>query len=137
MAIWQFDVFFVPRGSVAPDTSTSEWEPFLTAKVARAIQEDFAHYLGVPWLMLNNWLVYGPENGNRIDVSLCDDGSASINVRIDIRNDAPQFLVLVTELAQLHHCTLFCPELGEVIEPDVHQILSAITRWQSSDMGLP
>ncbi len=136
MATWQFDVYFIPRGSVVPDTAKSGWEPGLPAKVARALQEDLAHYLGVPWLMLKDWLVYGPENGNRIDVLFTDDGSASISVRFDVRNDAPQFLVLVTELAQLHHCSLFCAEITEVIEPDVHQVLAAITRWQSSDMRL-
>ena len=106
MAVWQFDLYFIARGSAAPVTSLPNWEPVLPAPVTYALQEDFVHYLGCPWFMLPDWLVFGPENGNRIDFNFFDAGDAIVQVRLDTRNEAPQFVVLIADLAKLHWCVL-------------------------------
>jgi len=70
MALWQFDLYFIPIGACLPDTTGEEWdEPGLALSQVRTVQEALAYYFGPPWVMLNDWLVFGPENGNRVDVS--------------------------------------------------------------------
>jgi hypothetical protein len=136
MAAWQFDLYFIPSASSLPDTSVHGWEPSLADKCVYAIQEDLAHYFGPPWLMLEDWIVFGPENGNRIDLLFEEGAGASINIRIDTRDDAPQFLTLVADLARLQGCKFFSPETRELIEPDPHQVLAAINRWEARNLGL-
>lgn len=136
MAIWQFDLYFIPRGSAAPDTSVPDWEPVLPANVVYALQEDLAHYLGRPWLMLPNWLVFGPENGNRLDFNFIDTGAAIVQVRLDTRNEAPQFVVLITDLAKLHGCVLYSADNGEFIQADRDRINEAIVLREVQLLGL-
>lgn len=127
MAAWQFDVYLIVRGASVPDLDAEYWEtPSLPLAVVYEIQAELAHYLAPPWLMLPEWLVFGPENGNRIDVVFETDDSASIFVRCDLRQEAPQFLVLVCNLAHGHLCQLFNPQSREVIEPSLGALENAM-----------
>lgn len=95
MAAWQFDVYLTARGAPVPDLDAEYWEtPSLPVATVYEMQEELVHYLGPPWLMLPNWLVFGPENGNRIDIVFETDDSGSKFVRCDLRQEAPQFLVV-------------------------------------------
>ncbi|MYM23254.1 hypothetical protein GTP46_11415 [Duganella sp. FT135W] len=136
MAVWQFDLLLIPRDMAVPYTGKPNWEPFLPQRVAYAVQEDLCHYFGPPWFMLKNWLVFGPENGSRIDVLFEADGSANFSARVDMRNESPQFLVLLTDLARLHGCVFFSPDTAELVKPEVHQIVAAITRYDSRNLDL-
>lgn len=60
MASWQFHVTF-PVGST--DASLPRT---LRARADTALLKRF----GTPWKMLERWLVYGPEDGNRLDLGL-------------------------------------------------------------------
>ena len=135
MAVWQFDLYFIPRGSAAPDTSLPDWEPVLPAPVTYALQEDFVHYLGCPWFMLSDWLVFGPENGNRIDFNFVGTGDAIVQVRLDTRNEAPQFVVLIADLAKLHGCVLFNAESGEFVQADRDRLVDALVRREVQLLG--
>lgn len=129
MAAWQFNVYLSGRGASVPDLDAEYWEtPSLPLAVVREIQEELAHYLGPPWQMLPEWLVFGPENGNRIDVVFETDDSASIFVRCDLRQEAPQFLVLVCNLAHGHGCLLFNPQTRTLIEPTLQAMERAMAR---------
>lgn len=133
MAIWQFDLCFNPAYAPAPISSKDGWEaPPLPPSVAYAVQEDLAHYFGPPWLMLDDWIVFGPENGNRMDLLFESDGSAGVYVRCDTRDDGPQFLVLITDLARVHQANFYNPSTKELIEPDRWQIQAAMTRSMST-----
>ena len=142
MAAWQFDLYFIPRDSTAPDTSIPDWEPVLPARITYAVQEDFVHYLGRPWLMLPDWIVFGPENGNRVDFNFVgagdagDAGDAIIQVRLDTRNEAPQFVVLITDLAKLHGCVLYSADSGEFIPADRDRLNEAIVLREAQLLGL-
>jgi hypothetical protein len=127
MAAWQFDVYLIARGASVPDSDAEYWEtPALPLTVVRDIQDELAHYLGPPWLMLPEWLVFGPENGNRIDLVFETEDSGSIFVRCDLRQEAPQFFVLVCNLAHGHGCQLFNPQNRECIEPTIGALESAM-----------
>ena len=136
MAVWQFDLHVIPRDSAAPDTSIPDWEPVLRARTPYALQEDFGHYLGRPWLMLNDGIVFGPENGNRVDFNFFDTGDAIVQVRLDTRNEAPQFVVLIADLAKLHECALFNAESGEFVQADRGLLMDALVRREVQLLGL-
>jgi hypothetical protein len=127
MAAWQFDVYLIARGASVPDLDAEYWEtPALPLTVVREIQEELAHYLGPPWLMLPDWLVFGTENGNRIDVMFETEDYSSIFVRCDLRQEAPQFLVLVCNFAHGHGCDLFNPQNRSRIEPALEVLEKAM-----------
>ncbi|ATD61924.1 hypothetical protein CNX70_18465 [Janthinobacterium svalbardensis] len=132
MAVWQFDLHLIPVNMRARDASNEGWgTPALSQKQVRTLQETLAHYFGPPWLMLEDWLVFGPENGNRADIEF-DDVGASMFVRCDVRIEAPQFLVLVAELARSNGCRFLRPATAELIEPELHQLLQAMARARLS-----
>jgi hypothetical protein len=132
MAAWQFDLYIVLSDAQPPLVSDEGWEPPpLPMHLVYSFQEELAHYLGPPWQMLNNWLVFGPENGNRIDILFESDEGAFVSVRCDVREEAPQFLVLVADLSRFHGCQFFSPNTREFIEPDLELVLDAIRKSQA------
>lgn len=77
--------------------------------------------------MLFDWLVFGPENGKRIDDCFESDAAASMFVRCDVREEAPQFLVLFSKIAQLHNCLSFNPQSGRLIGPKLEALSDEIS----------
>jgi hypothetical protein len=51
--------------------------------------------------MLEDWFVYGPEDGSRVDLLLNSDGSGEISARIDARHEATEFTTSLCELCAL------------------------------------
>lgn len=128
MAAWQFDLYFILRGEQPPNLAAEGWDsPPLPLSLVYEVQAELAHYLGPPWFMLQDWLVFGPENGNRIDVLFETDDTGSIFVRCDVRQEAPQFLVLVCNLAYAHSCVLFSPQSRQLIEPSLETLSAAMS----------
>lgn len=128
MAVWQFDLYFIPRSAEAPNLDAEALDaPALPLPVVYEVQIELAHYMGPPWSMLPDWLVFGPENGNRIDVNFDSEDTASIFVRCDIRQEAPQFLVLVCNLAHTYGCRFFSPQSRQLIEPSLDALYSVLS----------
>ena len=76
--------------------------------------------------MLPDWLVFRPENGNRLDFNFIDTGAAIVQVRLDTRNESPQFVVLIADLAKLHGCVLCSADSGEFTQADRDRINEAM-----------
>jgi hypothetical protein len=134
MAVWQFDLYFIPIGSAPPDINSDEWDsPVISRAHARSVQEYLAHYFGQPWMMLEDWIVFGPENGNRVDVLFGErHADASIFVRCDLRNEAPQFFQLVAELARKVGCEFFCSDNAQLISADLQDLALAANARRGS-----
>jgi hypothetical protein len=116
----------------APRQTSEGWQPPpLPLSLVHKMQEELAHYMGPPWLMMGDWLVFGPENGNRIDILFEDDVGAEVSVRCDVREEAPQFLVLISDLVRFQGYRFFSPSTREFIEPELELILEAIRRSQA------
>lgn len=108
MAAWQFDLYFIARDTSAPNMDAEGWDaPPLPLGLVYDVQTELTNYLGSPWMMLPHWLVFGPERGNRVDILFENEIEASVFVRCDVRDEAPQFLVLVSNLAHIHGCRFF------------------------------
>jgi len=125
MAAWQFDFYIVDSEPQEKGLGTGD-SPLLPLALVYDVQEELAHYMGPPWMMLMDWLVFGAENGNRIDILFQTESTASIAVRCDIREEAPQFLTLVSDLTRFHGYRFFSPLTREFIEPDLEILLNAI-----------
>lgn len=129
MAAWQFDLFVVYSDAGSPGLPSEGWEPSpLPLHLAYSFQKELAYYMGPPWQMLENWLVFGPENGARIDILFELDKGASVSFRCDVRDEAPQFLVLIVDICRFHGCQFFSPNTREFIRPDLELVLDAIRR---------
>ena len=133
MAIWQFDVSFVPRGGTLPwQTEDGHDGPPLPEMVAVSAHAWLLNHFGKPWLMMEGWLVFGHENGNRFDFLFNEDGSANLSARVDARSDFESFAAALSELASTTNCLLFSAEFWAAIEPSREELVAAITRSRAS-----
>ena len=88
--------------------------------------------LGEPENMLEDWLVYGSETGNRIDLLLNQDGSAEVIARIDARNVATKFIGELCELSELLDCELFSAEFWKALNATPVAIDLALERSRAA-----
>lgn len=132
MAQWQFDLYVVSSQAMARNAADACRESqLLPLSVVYDIQQELAHYMGPPWMMLADWLVFGPENGNRVDIIFEPELSASVCIRCDIREEAPQFLVLLSDLTRFLGCRFLSASNQELVEPELEKVLEAIRSSQA------
>lgn len=125
MATWQFDLYFVPRAGRLPHRDSEGYDvPALPEAAAIEAQAYLDKKLGKPWLMLEDWLVFGDEASNRVDLLQTEDGGAELSARIDARSINDAFCNTVCDLAKRLDCLLFTAESGLPLEPD-HTVLVA------------
>ena len=134
MAIWQFDLALVPRSGPLPwKTADGHEVPAIESReVVTARNWLHAHY-GVPWVMLEDWFVYGAEKSNRVDLLLNQDGTAEVRARIDARSEAAvQFVGELCELSSLLECVLFSAELWKSVEATPAALSLALERSRAA-----
>lgn len=117
MAIWQFDLKFVPRCEPMPRQGPDGYEgsAFL-AQEASAARVWLSERFGPPQEMLENWFVYGPYDGNRVDLVVNEDCSAEVSARIDARTEAVDFAMALCELSGLLNGRLYSFELTSFLD---------------------
>lgn len=126
MAIWQVDFHLVRASDDLPALPSDGWiPPLLPAPLVARARDQLSAYLGPPWTMAEDWVVFGPENGSRIDVAYEPHGMASVVIRFDVRNDGVQFPLLVCKMAKTLGCLLFSPDTGLIAEPDTASLVQA------------
>lgn len=127
MAIWQFDLFLVPRAGSMPSLSSEGYDvPVLPEPLVMEARTYLSQEMGQPWQMLEDWQVFGDENSNRVDLLLTKNGGAELSVRIDARCNTESFRNTVCELAERLQCLLFASESGLPLEPDRAVLASAL-----------
>ncbi len=126
MAAWQFDLFFVGEGSIAPVFVDEGWElPSLPAASTLQAQRILVGSMGNPWLMTDNKIVFGDEQGTRVDFLFGDTDEVEISVRLSALATAPE-LEAVCDFAAALRGTLFDPATGTTIQPDRNSVTSAL-----------
>ncbi|MYN24845.1 hypothetical protein [Duganella levis] len=127
MAVWQFDLYLAAGIEKLPDILDDGWQPPILAEDsvqhARRLLE---HYLGRHWRLAERWQVFGPENGNRIDLISETPSTTSVVARFDLRDSSIQFQGLVCTLAKTLTCELFSPDLNAIIQPDRNALRMAL-----------
>lgn len=126
MAIWQVDLQMIPMADGVADGLHNSVELPLPSSLVLQAQQRLSEYLGSPWLMLTDWLVYGPENGSRVDIVFISPQTASITVRFDMRSDAQQFLILICRLAWHLGCRFYSADLKRTVEASERAVTEAL-----------
>jgi hypothetical protein len=129
MAIWQFDLSLVPRAGPMP-WRVDEGHEVPPLQEAPAVQAHawLCEHLGEPRVMLEDWLVFGEEQGNRVDFLFNEDGSANLTARIDARSQYEKFICGLCELTRISNCLLFSAEQWAAVEPSVAEVSAALER---------
>ncbi|MBX3628074.1 MAG: hypothetical protein KF892_23900 [Rhizobacter sp.] len=137
MAIWQFDLSFFPLGGAMPWKTADghEFPAIQPQKVAHARDWLAAHF-GEPSVVLEDWFLYGLEEGNRIDVLVNEDGSAELSARIDARRNPQQFIGKLSELATLIECGLFSAEYWKPVEASPEAIRLSLEKSRAATFVL-
>lgn len=116
MSAWQFEVVAVF------EYGDQTLPPLLCRRAQIVLAETFEP----PWQMLKGWSVYGPENGNRIDLVIDEDGTGELSARIDARSDADSFLTCWLILMLELNCSLYSSELDRSFPADMVSLKDAL-----------
>jgi hypothetical protein len=118
MALWQFDLLLVPHDAESPVLSDDGWVASPVSKVVAHHTSDWLQRrLGEPSHWMEDWMVYGSEKGNRVDLLTNEDGTGELHVRMDARAEAEDFSELACKLARIADCDIFGLEKGAFLEP--------------------
>jgi hypothetical protein len=135
MAVWQFDLYLVPRSKLAQIsdnelqrlsevdfTATSWWEGITLPSHYREILATFLPR-GASWTPeIEMW---GEEEGDRIDISHRGAVLEEIRCRVDVRINNVGFLEGILRLAVLADCWIITEEL-EVIPSTLEALMKEI-----------
>lgn len=126
MAVWQYDLFLVGEGHALPLLMADGWElPQLSAASTLNAQGTLTGQMGYPWLMMDDWVVFGDEEGTRIDLIFNVANEVEIRVRLSASAYAAD-LDAVCDFAYELHCKLFDPSTGALLQPDRSSVASAL-----------
>lgn len=133
MAAWQFDLFLIPKGEPMPATSEYGLDiPSVPATSALNAQKDLVEAFGQPWFMLENWIVYGIENGTRVDLHFDDTCTVEVRVRLDASVNNNAVLDAICTLASHLDCWYFDARGRQFIEPLREVVLQAMALSQAA-----
>jgi hypothetical protein len=126
MAIWQWDLFVVGEGSALPLLSGDGWElPHLPAALTLIAQRILVDSLGHPWLMMDDWIVFGNEQSTRVDLMFYEPDSVEIRIRIDA-SAVDEELDAICAFAVALRGLFFDPATGSLLQPDRNAVASAL-----------
>ena len=97
--------------------------PTLSAAAAYEAQNVLIGILGQPWLMVENWIVYGHEAGTRADLFFDDQESVEVRLRIVPGEFSDGLIDALCRLARQLNCNFFSVASGLPIEPRRDTIL--------------
>lgn len=119
MATWQSDVQLFQQALDEP----------LPAATREAAKHLLPLLFGVGDEMLDGWFVFGAEVVNRVDLLELDEDACEIHARFDARaSGTDEFVRDACKLAATLDCSLFSPELNEVLQPTPAAVLDALKR---------
>lgn len=87
---------------------------------------------GKPWLLMDDWLVFGEENGHRVDLLRDEHGGSQLSARISARTDAADFCSVLSELATTLDCIFFSAEFWRPVEPTLQALSQALMESRAS-----
>jgi hypothetical protein len=126
MAIWQFDLFIVPREGSQPVFSEDGWQlPQWSAASTLDAQRCLVDAFGCPWLMMEDWVVFGCENETRVD--LLFDGADEVEIQLRLAVSASELeLGAVCAFAVGLDGLFFNPATRAVLEPNRLSLAAAL-----------
>ena len=132
MALWQFDVHFVPAQAQLPTLKDEGWVlPLLPDQFIQDACGVLSARMGSPWMMCEGIYVFGNEVGSRVDLVPDVTVGAELLARIDARAESIPFCEFLCELALRIDCKFLAPELQISIEPRRQALVDALMRSRS------
>lgn len=132
MAIWQYDLFVIGDGDARPILRGDGWDiPSLSAASTLKAQQALAGSMGIPWLMMDDWVVFGSEQGTRIDLMFDGPNEVEIRIRLDASATEPE-LHAVCAFASGFGGRLFDPTTSAFLQPDLALVASALAHSRAA-----
>jgi len=91
--------------------------PAMAAEPTLNAQSELVRILGQPWEMLEDWLVYGAENGTRVDFCFDDHARVEVMVRLDANGVSDTLLDAICRLGIQLNCEFFAMESKTLLQP--------------------
>lgn len=131
MAIWQYDLFLVGEGSALPQPTDDGWAlPQLTAASTLHAQRVLVGAMGYPWLMMEDWVVFGSEVGTRVDL-LFDSDKVEIRIRLVASATESELNAICSFVGELNE-RLFDPATHTLHKPDRISLASALATLRAA-----
>lgn len=138
MALWQWDVWIVPRKevirihSVMPEYMDQDW--FESEDWWRLVSEsELATFFNsvlpdysTPWA--KNTRSWGSDNGDRIELMVENGKITDVLIRVDLRNLNLDFLNSLVSFSKLHNFVFYSLESNRFIEPNLKELLGSIEK---------
>lgn len=125
MAVWQYDLFLVGEGNALPFFTDEGWElPPLSAASTLNAQRTLVDSMGFPWLMMDDWVVFGSEESNRVDLMFDGPDNVEICIRLDASVTDTKLDAICAFASELRG-QLLDPTTRTLIQPDRSSIASA------------
>jgi len=126
MAIWQYDLFVIGEGHTRPLRTDDGWDiPPVSAASTLIAQRAVVGSMGYPWLMMDDWVVFGSEQGTRIDLNFDGPNKVEIRIRLDASATEPELDAVCAFASELGG-RLFDPATGAILPPDRCSVASAL-----------
>lgn len=120
------DLYLFNLSDRLADIARDGWRPpVLTGWQQLRAYHTLSGYFGSPWSFADGWLVFGPEQGCRIDI-IGDESSPTVVARFDTRSESVQFTTSVCRLAEQLGCQLFLPAAGAIVTPHLAALNMAL-----------
>jgi hypothetical protein len=81
--------------------------------------------MGYPWLMMDDWVVFGSEEGTRIDLMFNGANEVEIRIRLNASATETELDAVCTFAGELGG-RLFDPTTGALLQPDLSSVASAL-----------
>jgi hypothetical protein len=133
MALWQFDISLVPKAGPMPWRVAEGHEvPSLGAPLIRSAEGLLTQQFGSPWLLMEDWLVFGEENDHRVDLLRNEDGSGQLSARVSARLASTSFCATISQVAVVLDCVFFSAEFWRAVEPTPSALAQALSESRAS-----
>ena len=134
MAVWQYDLLVIPRTRIEQfacsmlDADVYQqrewWDDSITSQQVAA-RIDAILERGRSWL--KDLMIWGPEDGNRVDLYVTGNVVSELLVRIDLRIFDARFLSDVISLVR-DLDGVFCTEDWTLIDPNLKSLTDSMLR---------
>lgn len=127
MFIWHVNFHLVSEKIIREPAPTDGWiPPLLTSEQSLMAWDMLSTSVGPAWQTGDRRFAFGPEKGNRVDVSFETPDTASLAIRFDVSSDGIRFLTLMCSVARKLKCVFYFPDTGCFTDPDEDPLVVAI-----------
>jgi hypothetical protein len=128
----QYDLFLIGEEDSLPLQTDGGWDlPALPAASTLRAQQTLAGSMGDPWLMMEDWVVFGREDSTRVDLIFGDTDKVEIHIRLDASAHESELVAICLFVGELNS-RLFDPATCTLLQPDRISLATALAASQAA-----